>query len=136
MFYIISFVAALALAVLLQQAEPEIPSVVQALIPALTIAINFLVAKTELGKQFGKRNITAVVSVILAPVALYLLGESLPTWPVYEGDVPAWLAAVQLFMLALWGLVLSFWKLQQVLHDLLNGQAGMPDAIAERLMRL
>ena len=136
MFYIISFVAALALAVLLQQAEPEIPSVVQALIPALTIAINFLVAKTELGKQFGKRNITAVVSVILAPVALYLLGESLPTWPVHDGDVPAWLAAVQLFMLALWGLVLSFWKLQQVLHDLLNGQAGMPDAIAERLMRL
>lgn len=127
------FPASLVLVALLQQANPEIPAAIQALVPVLTIGINLIAAKTDFGKAFGKRNLTAVLSLPLAMLAVYLMGESLPVFPVWSGDILAFLAGLQLWALALWGIWLSFWKLQQGIYDLLAGQLDTPDGTAKRL---
>jgi len=114
MLYVVSFVLMFALSILLQEAEPQLPSAFLAFVPLIVVGINWIVAMTPLGASFGKRNITAATS---------------------GGDVLLWFAGVQTFVLGMFGAWLQVWKLQQVLYDLLKRQAGTPDAIAAMLAR-
>jgi hypothetical protein len=129
----IPFCAAIALVLMtaLLQGE-ELPSSVQVLIPLVVIAINFIAAKTPLGEKYGKRNITAVASLPLAVLAVYLMGSSLPSFPTRTGELLAWFTGLQLWLAAVYGIWLAFWKSQQMLYDLINGQIGSPDALARR----
>ena len=129
--HLVVVLGALAMMALLQ--GTELPPAVQVLLPLVTIVINFLVAKTSLGEKWGKRNVTAAASLPLALLAVYLMGSSLPQRPVWSGDLTAWLTDFQLWVAAVYGIWLSFWKAQQMLYDLLKGQVGLPDAIAARL---
>jgi len=122
--------ASLALMALLQ--DTELPPAVQVLLPLVTIVINFFVAKTSLGEKWGKRNVTAAASLPLALLAVYLMGSKLPQFPDWSGDLLLWLAGLQLWFAAVYGIWLSFWKAQQMLYDLLKGQVGLPDAMAAR----
>ena len=135
MLYVVSFVLMFALSILLQEAEPQLPSAFLAFVPLIVVGINWIVAMTPLGASFGKRNITAATSAVLAPIAMLMLGIHLPSWPTWGGDVLLWFAGVQTFVLGMFGAWLQVWKLQQVLYDLLKRQAGTPDAIAAMLAR-
>lgn len=96
-----------------------LPPWVIVFMPLVVLVVTFLANRVPALAQFGPRNIGAVVSFVIAAIAV----ATEP--PVLAGaDVMELAAAVV-------ALVLYWWKTAQVVYDLFTGQLATPDGHAE-----
>jgi hypothetical protein len=96
-----------------------VPGWLLTFMPLVVLAITFLCARVPALAAYGKRNIGAVVAIVLAAIVIVLDPPEL-----VAGNAMDYAAAVA-------AVVTYWWKGAQVIYDLITGQLATPERHAE-----